>query len=328
MAEPRQRNGKWLITVRKKGFKSRSKTFRTKAAATRWYKETVDAMEAGVYSAERAVDMKVSGLIAKYMELITPRKRSSKQESWHLGFMKEYFKGHFVKEVTPEMIIKYVDTRLEKAGSDTVRKELNKLSHVFDTGATLWNTGMITNPVKVAKTILSATKTLKPGAKRDVRVLPEVEDKLMEKALEYSDWLPDYIYIAIRTGMRRGEMLNIQMGHLDVRTKTLYIPLTKTDKPRRIPLSEEVAERIAKRLELGTHAFEVKPITVSHGFKQVVRRAGFEDIRLHDLRHEATSRLFERGWRVEEVQLVTGHSDLKSLMRYTHLRPEELAKKL
>ena len=294
----------------------------------RWYKETVDAIEAGIYSGERPADMKVSDLIGKYLELITPRKRSSKQETWHLEFMQDYFKRYFVKEVTPEMIIKYVDKRLEKAGSDTVRKELNKLSHVFDTGATLWNTGVLANPVKIAKAVLGATKTLKPGTKREVRVLPEVEAELMVQAEVYSEWMPDYLFIAIRTGMRRGEMLNLQRGHLDYPGKTLYIPLTKTDKPRRIPLSVEVADRIAKRLALSTYAFVIKPITVSHGFKHIVRRAGYEDIRLHDLRHEATSRLFERGWRVEEVQLVTGHSDLKSLMRYTHLRPEELAKKL
>ena len=53
-----------------------------------------------------------------------------------------------------------------------------------------------------------------------------------------------------------------------------------------------------------------------------------EDWRFHDLRHEATSRLFERGFNVMEVALVTGHQDLRMLKRYTHLKPESLVARL
>jgi len=53
-----------------------------------------------------------------------------------------------------------------------------------------------------------------------------------------------------------------------------------------------------------------------------------KDIRFHDLRHEATSRFFEKGLNVMEVATITGHKDLRMLQRYTHLRAEDLAKKL
>ena len=48
----------------------------------------------------------------------------------------------------------------------------------------------------------------------------------------------------------------------------------------------------------------------------------------HDLRHEATSRLFEKGLNPVEVATITGHKDTRMLMRYTHLRAEDLVKKL
>ncbi|MBL4821255.1 MAG: tyrosine-type recombinase/integrase, partial [Gammaproteobacteria bacterium] len=51
-----------------------------------------------------------------------------------------------------------------------------------------------------------------------------------------------------------------------------------------------------------------------------------EDLHFHDLRHEATSRLFEAGLTIERVALVTGHKDWKMLRRYTHLKPEDLHK--
>jgi integrase len=57
-------------------------------------------------------------------------------------------------------------------------------------------------------------------------------------------------------------------------------------------------------------------------------RANIENVRFHDLRHEATSRLFEKGLNVMEVAAITGHKTLDMLKRYTHLRAEDLAKKL
>ena len=57
-------------------------------------------------------------------------------------------------------------------------------------------------------------------------------------------------------------------------------------------------------------------------------RANISGLRFHDLRHEATSRLFEKGLNVMEVAAITGHKTLDMLKRYTHLRAEDLAKKL
>ena len=58
------------------------------------------------------------------------------------------------------------------------------------------------------------------------------------------------------------------------------------------------------------------------------KRVGIEDLRFHDLRHEATSRFFEKGLHVMEVAAITGHKDLRMLKRYTHLRAEDLVLKL
>ena len=58
------------------------------------------------------------------------------------------------------------------------------------------------------------------------------------------------------------------------------------------------------------------------------RKVGIEDLRFHDLRHEATSRLFEKGLNPIEVATITGHKDTKMLMRYTHLRAEDLVERL
>ena len=68
--------------------------------------------------------------------------------------------------------------------------------------------------------------------------------------------------------------------------------------------------------------------TITQAFDRVCKRAGIEDLRFHDLRHEATTRFFELGLSIMEVSSITGHKDLAMLRRYTHLKAEDLAKKL
>ncbi len=59
-----------------------------------------------------------------------------------------------------------------------------------------------------------------------------------------------------------------------------------------------------------------------------MERAGLQDFRFHDLRHEAVSRFFELGLSVPEVALISGHRDPRMLFRYTHPKAELIAKKL
>ena len=74
--------------------------------------------------------------------------------------------------------------------------------------------------------------------------------------------------------------------------------------------------------------FEVNRWTEWNRFTRLKEQCGIEDLRFHDLRHEATSRLFEKGLNPVEVATITGHKDTRMLMRYTHLRAEDLVERL
>ena len=67
--------------------------------------------------------------------------------------------------------------------------------------------------------------------------------------------------------------------------------------------------------------------SISQAFRRVCELASIKDLRFHDLRHEATSRLFECGLDLMEVSSITGHKDLPMLRNYTHSKASELAKK-
>ena len=78
----------------------------------------------------------------------------------------------------------------------------------------------------------------------------------------------------------------------------------------------------------GTFFLASLPEAIKKAFIRATRRTDLEDLHFHDLRHEATTRLFEQGLNIMEVSSITGHRDLQMLRRYTHLRAEDLAKKL
>ncbi len=129
--------------------------------------------------------------------------------------------------------------------------------------------------------------------------------------------------------MRRGEIAAMKWEHVDLKTRTLTIPETKTGEPRRIPLSSRavaVLKSLPRRID--GYVFGMRKDSITQAFDRACKRAGIEDLRYHDLRHEATSRLFERGLNPMEVAAITGHKTLQMLKRYTHLRAEDLVAKL
>ena len=148
------------------------------------------------------------------------------------------------------------------------------------------------------------------------------------------------ITLALETAMRRGEILNIKKSHINFSLCTLLIPSTKADMPRTVPLSSTALAsltgqmRASQRHSEGVFELQESPIFsymprgLSGEFLKLCRRTGIDDLRFHDLRHEATSRLFEKGLNPVEVATITGHKDPRMLMRYTHLRAEDLARKL
>ena len=115
----------------------------------------------------------------------------------------------------------------------------------------------------------------------------------------------------------------------DGNNRTAYLPMTKNGDSRTVPLSTRA---IATLNDLPVHisgkVFPLSETALRGLWGRACRRAGISDLHLHDLRHEATTRLFELGLNIMEVSAITGHKDLKMLKRYTHLKAEDLALKL
>jgi len=133
------------------------------------------------------------------------------------------------------------------------------------------------------------------------------------------------IEFALETAMRRGELVDMRWTHVDLAKRILHVPVTKTETPRYIPLSTKAAEilrGLPRRID--GRVFGVRPQSITQAFERACSRAKIVNLTFHDLRHEATSRLFERGLNPMQVAAITGHKTLQMLKRYTHLRAIDL----
>ncbi|MBM6581764.1 site-specific integrase [Microvirga sp. BT689] len=324
MATIRKRGSSWQAQVRREGYPPLSKTFPSKADAAAWARDQERAIDrAELPTTARALKgITVGDLLRRYREAITPTKRGAEPEKYRI----KTILAHAVAQVSlnrlsPAAVAQYRDDRLKVVKPGTVRRELAIVQHCFEIAKKEWGLPLLTNPVQ---------QIAMPEAQRSrERRLEEGETNALVSAASASNWyLLPFIALAIETGMRRGELLSIRWKDVDLTAPTVRILKTKNGHPRTIPLTPKAIEVLTSLDRKDERVFPVTPNAVRLAWERLRRRAGLEDLRLHDLRHEAVSRFFEYGLTVPEVALISGHRDPRMLSTYTHLRPEKVAEKL
>ncbi|WP_245163375.1 site-specific integrase [Bradyrhizobium vignae] len=136
------------------------------------------------------------------------------------------------------------------------------------------------------------------------------------------------IQFALATGMRRGEIADMQWKDLDLKRRLLTIPVTKNGHARTIPLSNGAIKSLPKRCSIDGRVFSMTGNAIHLAWDRITERAGLDDLRFHDLRHEAISRFFELGLTIPEVATISGHRDATMLLRYAHASSSAVFKKL
>ena len=106
------------------------------------------------------------------------------------------------------------------------------------------------------------------------------------------------------------------------------MPDTKNGSSRTVPLSPKALAVIDNLNKNQAKLFPTSDNAIRLSWDKLKKRANLEGLRFHDLRHEAISRFFEKGLSIAEVALISGHKDPRMLMRYTHLKAEDVALKL
>ena len=330
MATIRKRNDKWNVQIRRRGFPAISKSFVMKGDAQSWARKTEAELDRGEMPQEAATSSLATfgDLLEKYEAEVTPRKRGARFERSRLLALRAHpIARRPLKNITPNDFALYRNERLRAVSGSTVRRELTILRHCFEVGRKEWGIKIAPNPV-------AEIDRPKDGKPRDRR-LSESEFESLERALSVcrNVYVRVIYRFAIETGMRRGGILSLAWGQVDLDNRTALLPLTKNGDARIVPLSPAATEilrelKSKKKETLKDLVFPVSANAFQLSWERVKLRAQIENFRFHDLRHEAISRFFELGLSVPEVSLISGHKDARMLFRYTHLKPENVAKKI
>lgn len=326
MPTVRRRGTQWQAQVRRHGFPPQTRTFGKRSDALVWARQTEAEIDRlGLPTDYRQLrHVTLGDVLRRYEATITPTKRSAVIEGFRLRVvLRDSLAAISLAKLTSRHISEFRDRRLEYVSAETVRKDLSLLRHALDVARRDFGIPLLVNP---------AQNVTRPSASQPrSRRLNEGEwEKLtLAWANSRNDLLPIVIKLAVATGMRRGELLNIRISDIDFEKSLLRIPVTKTGQPRIIPLASE-SLTLLRCLKVTTDG-RLLPLSANAlrlAWNRLTSRAEVTNLHFHDLRHEAISRFFERGLSVPEVALISGHRDPRMLFRYTHLRAEDVAKKL
>lgn len=332
------RSGNWQVQVRIKGWPTQRKTFRIKRDAEAWARTTEDEITRGIFIARNESEsMTISEALDKYLSEVTPTKKeeTQKREIGRSKLLKEKLGKYSLASLNSKTISQFRDDRLKDGKSNnTVRLDLALLSHLYTTAMKEWQLGLVMNPV-------TNVRKPSPGKGRTRRLSGNEEDRLLRACKAHPNpFLVWIVKLALYTAMRQGEILSLTRDQINLEKRTIFLPDTKNDTVRTVPLFRKAYEVILEVLEHPVRPKDTaliffgepgkegqrKPYTINRVWSNALARAEMEDFRFHDLRHEATSRLVEAGLTDQQVSSITGHKSMQMLKRYTHLRNEDLVK--
>lgn len=278
----------------------------------------------------------VASLIERYIaevDPITPIKRTKRYVLQLL--IDSDLGGVDAFDLSSARIIEHCRERRESgAGPATIAHDVSYLASVLGMCEPAWGLDLSKKPVEDARPVLAKMGLIAPSKKRERRPTSKEITKLLDglKARkENRGFIPmtDIVELAIYSAMRQTEITSILWRDLDKKKRTIIIrdrkhPSEKIGNNQTIPLLGPAWEIVSRQPVIDERIFPYNSRSVGAAFTRVCAKLNIIDLRFHDLRHEAASRLFEMGFGIHEVALVTGHRNWNQLKRYTQLDPAAL----
>ncbi len=329
----------YKAVIRKTGWPTQAKTFDTKRNAESWARQVEVDMEKGVYF-DRAGSTKLSieQALERYETSVTINKKPSTQKG-ERGFIrqaKEELGRYSLAALTTDVVAKYRDGLTARGLSpDTVRLKLALLSNLYNVAMREWGLGLVRNPISLVSKPRSTS--------RNLRLKPAELEKLVVESVKHSNPMLGWIVqIALETGMRSSEITGLRVRQVDVERRVVRLVDTKNESARTVPMTREAQALFQKALANPVRPKECdlvffgepgadgqrRPYNFNKIWTNIKQSLGLNDLRFHDLRHEAVSRLVEKGFGDQEVAAISGHKSMQMLKRYTHLRAEDLVGRL
>jgi integrase len=340
MASIQKRGSVFRARIIRKGYQSQSKTFSTRIEAVKWARKIETEIDQGVIKssktmANRMLDQQLcfSEAAEYYIKNHSVHKRNCKTETGTIRALIRHWDREPVQNIDKGKVFALRDDLLSRGRSgNTVNHYFNAISKIYQMLQTEWSIA-VNNPIK-------GIKRLPANPSRSKRISGETETALLLACEESSSkLLKPIVQFAIETGMRRGEFMGLKWSDIDLPNRRAFLHITKNGEPRQVPLTLKAVEILREVKE--EHPERVFPLSMDalrRCFERAVKKARnnwslsganpFESLRIHDLRHEALSRLSDAGLNVIELSHISGHKTLAMLARYTHPSHEAIFLKI
>lgn len=309
--------------IRMRGFPHLSETFTRKTDAKKWIEDTKAAIRGGTAVSTEAARTTLREALERYLREITPRKKGRlREEERAKVWMQNPIALRFLAQLRGLDFSKYRDARrAEGKAENTIRLELALISHLYEIARKEWGMEGLRNPIR--------NISMPAGSNKRERRVTADEEAAILKHLS-GPYMAPIALLAIETAMRRGELLALTWGDINLAAGVAKLRDTKNGEARAVPLSSRaiaILKDMPRSLDATAAVFPIAQDVVSREFGLACKAAGIENLHFHDLRHEAVSRICEK-LPMHEAMRVTGHKTPAMLMRYYHPKAEDLARKL
>ena len=335
-----KRGTTYRVIIRRKGYPNLSKTFPTKKDATNWAREhDREAKLSQAYATDRGGRKTVSQAIERYVEDYAGRDPS---KITRLAWWKEEIGDVKLADLNPTLIAdclaklargkaqhrkgKEIVNLDRRRSGPTVNRYHGAISIVLEKARMEWH-WITENPAKKI--------TRKRENKGIVRYLSDDERTALLEACKKSPWDRLYLLVilALSTGARQAELLNLRYSDLDLNKGEATLEDTKNNERRVLPLLPVVVNEIrslTRRLDsdllFPSNKDKDKPYSFRSSWEIVLEAAEIENFRFHDLRHSCASYLAMDGASLLEIADVLGHKTLAMVKRYSHLSSDHKRK--
>lgn len=322
MASIRKRGSTWQVQIRRRGVLPIAKSFKTHSDALAWARKAEREVDLGELPERRQSELTLFDILSRYQSEITPMKKGHEAEFRRLSrLLRDAISKQKLSELKPEHIVRFRQRRTQ-SGAVAARHDLIIIRHAISIAMREWGLPLRSNPCE-------GVRLPQPSKARSRRISGEEYLKLLEAAdKSIVRWMRPLIEFATETAMRRSELLRLRWSDIINENSLARLEDTKNGEQRDVPLSPRALRILASLPRNYERIFPITDNSVRLAWPRLVKRAGLQDYRFHDLRHEAISRFFERGLSVPEVALISGHKTPAMLFRYTHLKAEAVAEKL
>lgn len=332
--ERKTQDGKtsYRVQIRLKGYPAQTATFSRLTDARKWVQQVESAIREGRhFKTAESKKHTLGELIDRYIADVIPTKRKNGQkQKAQLLWWKGQLGAYLLSDVTPALIAEYRDILLKgityrgtKRSTSTTVRYLAALSHAYTVAYKEWG-WLEDSPLR---------KVNKPKESRGrVRFLDHQErDRLLQACRESKNsHLYIIVVLALSTGMRRAEIMNLTWSDVDLNRGRIILHETKNGERRLVPLAGhaltllrdyEKTRRIDTVLLFPTNRGQKpqKALEFRGAWETALRKANIENFRFHDLRHCCASYLVMNKASLAEIAEVLGHKTLQMVKRYAHL---------